>query len=438
MSQTSEKIALLVALMTREGQNAYVDDALRPTDRLTTFENQDLEKIGKPLAIVLLGNFVSRIKAGSRARIGVLRGGKSEEFVARFDERQKELLTILQVVGLIPGEEVQVATSPPTSSPHPAPAAPQAPTSAVKPQVAAIPGVGVAPPAPVKSPLPDSASCAEAERLVREIFKDDYARKSAADRAALGKKLLVQGKSTQDNGPEAFALLKQAREEAAQGGDAITMLAAISELARRFEVNESELKGTSLALLAKAAKSPEEHEAVARAYIQLTDEEMARGNYDQADRAIASGGPAAKKSKLIPLVAKFEAREKECARFRSRSENYRKAMETLVGRPGDAEAHFIVGMQLCLTGKDWPGGLAHLSQGSDSEVRKLALRDLGAPSDPAEQLAIADGWWDLAEKQEGQARLSLQRRAWTWYERALPGLSGFNKTKAERRLEKSK
>ena len=260
MDLTSKKIALLVALMTKDGQNAYVEDSLRSTDRLTNFENQDLDKIGKNQTIALLGTFVSKVRAGSRARVVLLRDGKVEEFVVRFDERQKELLTILQVVGLIPGQDVEVTLSPSPSA-LPAPSVPPVLTPEPKPSLGAAPAPGakVPPPLPMKSRPPDSAAFSEAEKLVQEIFKDDYAKKAPSDRAVLAKKLLNQAKASNENGPEAFALLKEAREQAAQGADATTMLAAISELSRRFEINEMEMKITSLGLLAKAVKSPEDH-----------------------------------------------------------------------------------------------------------------------------------------------------------------------------------
>src|SRR5262245_25179503 len=88
-----------------------------------------------------------------------------------------------------------------------------------------------------KASVPDATAQKEAEKVVREVFKEDYAKKTPADRQALARKLQMQGIETKDNPSFAFVLLREARDMAVQVGDSATAMEAVTELARRFEIN---------------------------------------------------------------------------------------------------------------------------------------------------------------------------------------------------------
>ena len=103
--------------------------------------------------------------------------------------------------------------------------------------------------------------------------------------------------------------------------------------------------------------------------------------------------------------------------------------------PEDAEAHLALGRNLCLD-DDWKSGLPHLAKGSDHELRQLAERDLASPSEPAVQVELADDWWTLGRRGQGDNRDLLLLRAGFWYDLAHGNLSsGLERLKAEKRLE---
>jgi hypothetical protein len=58
-----------------------------------------------------------------------------------------------------------------------------------------------------------------ADKLIREIFKDDFAKKTPADMVALARKLIAQGEQPDNDAPTRYALLKTAQEVATQGND---------------------------------------------------------------------------------------------------------------------------------------------------------------------------------------------------------------------------
>ena len=110
------------------------------------------------------------------------------------------------------------------------------------------------------------------------------------------------------------------------------------------------------------------------------------------------------------------------------------ARVTLEKTPDDPEANLVVGKYLCFVKGDWDKGLPMLALGKDEALKALAKQELEGAASSTEQAKLGDGWWNLAEKQEGTAKKQIQARAGYWYQKALPGLSGLMKDKVEKRL----
>src|SRR5207247_2575658 len=85
--------------------------------------------------------------------------------------------------------------------------------------------------------------------------------------------------------------------------------------------------------------------------------------------------------------------------------------------------------------KRWEKGLPYLAKSGDKGLQSLAREDLADPKDYKDQLALADGWWDLAGDYKDSAKLAVQMRATHWYFKAIPSLSGINRKKAEKRID---
>src|SRR5262245_40431958 len=70
-----------------------------------------------------------------------------------------------------------------------------------------------------KSDIPDDAALKEAEKTIKSLFKEDYAKRSPADRIALAKNLLKQGVETKDSPAARYVLFRESQEIAAKAGD---------------------------------------------------------------------------------------------------------------------------------------------------------------------------------------------------------------------------
>jgi hypothetical protein len=280
-------------------------------------------------------------------------------------------------------------------------------------------------------PVPMDAALAAAEKTIKDLFKDDYAKTKPADRLALAQKLLEQARETRDDPAARYVLFREAIDLAAQGGDLNLALAAVGDQSRCFVVNSAAVKRAAIDKVA-AGVSATDAKALVDLLLPILDDALSADDYETAARVATAAEAAAKKSKNLALVAQIRNRAKDIDAGKASFEKVQTALKALQAKPDDADASLLVGRHYCLVRGDWDKGLPCLVKGSDAALKALAQKDLAGPANAAEQLALADGWYDLAAKESPKAQLQL--RALYWYQQALPGLTGLAKTKAEKRL----
>lgn len=285
-----------------------------------------------------------------------------------------------------------------------------------------------------KLPVPEAAVQKEKEKLIREIMKEEYGKAAPADKLALSKKLLQQGAETQDDPATRFVLFRESRDLAAEAGDAEASLKAIDSMAAGYAIAPLPMKVAALTTAGKMARSPEDLRRLAGTLLSVAEEALAAEEYDIASQLTGSAGAAAKRAKDMPLATKAEAKSREVTEIKARFDTVRKAKEKLATSPADPAANLTVGQYLCFVKGDWASGLPLLAQGADAGLKELAGKDLAKPGETSDQLALGDGWWDLAEKGKGKEKETLRRRAVFWYEQAAPRLSGLQQAKVNQRL----
>ncbi len=106
--------------------------------------------------------------------------------------------------------------------------------------------------------------------------------------------------------------------------------------------------------------------------------------------------------------------------------------------PENADANLAVGQWHCFAKGDWEKGLPCLAKGSREDLAALAKQELAKPADAKDQVAVADAWWALAEKDHGDFKPKFRARAASWYERAAPSLSGLEKTRVAKQIAAAK
>jgi hypothetical protein len=77
-----------------------------------------------------------------------------------------------------------------------------------------------------------------------------------------------------------------------------------------------------------------------------------------------------------------------------------------------------------------------LAKGKDAALSGLAKNELAPPTEAGQQVKLADGWFERAEKEQyNYLKVPMQERAAVWYGNALPALAGLTKVKVEGRLK---
>lgn len=285
-----------------------------------------------------------------------------------------------------------------------------------------------------KKAAPDDAALKEAEKTVRDLYKEEFAKKTPADKRALAKKLLVQGRESSNSAATQYALLTLAVDLGIQTVDLDTCAMAMTELSNAFAIDVVAQRSASLAALTKVVKTPDDQKLLAKAYLSLADESMKVDRYDEATKAVDAASALAKKAKELTVINAVEGKSKEVAAGKARFDKIRKAREALAAMPDDPAANLEVGKYLCFTKGDWASGLLLLAKSPDGPLKDLALKDAAKPGTPAEQAAVGDSWWTLAESAPAEEKHLLHERAGYWYQQAVGKLPAADKAKVEQRL----
>lgn len=283
-------------------------------------------------------------------------------------------------------------------------------------------------------PLPDQASQKNAEKLIRDLFKDEYSKKTPADKNALANRLLTQSEQSTNDPPTRYVLLREAQELALQSGDLPLTLKVVRALGQAFQVNAAALGFSALQVYGKSVRTPEDAKALALQLLQVVDQAVAAEDFDTSGKASEAAAQGARKLKDLALLSKCDAKAKEALARKAAFEAVVKARELLEKKADDPQANLVVGTYLCTVKNDWEAGLPHLAKAPEGPFRTQATLELSPPAEAGTQLSLADGWWDLSQKAADPSRLGLRQHAGVWYEKALPQLSGLGKTKAGNRL----
>jgi hypothetical protein len=336
----------------------------------------------------------------------------------------------------ISGAAVESKPAVPEKAPD-APATPATPAPAEKPAAPEVkaPVVDVS----RRVPVPDAAKQKDAEKMIRDLFKEQYAKKAPADRRALARTLLDQALKSSDDPVAAWVLCREAQDAAIQGFEPHLAMESIEASARQFDIDPLPAKAAALAALAKSARSAEDNSALAEAWLKLADEQVAADQYEAADKAAAAAIKAARGANDPSVLASATTRSKEISEAKTRFAALKNVLQTLATKPEDPAANLEMGQYLCYVKGSWDLGLRFLSNGSDPILKSLAEKELANPMTGTEKATLADGWWDLAQKETSPLRKGqLLSHAGGLYQAALLDATGLLRIRIEKRLETAK
>jgi hypothetical protein len=287
-----------------------------------------------------------------------------------------------------------------------------------------------------KNAVPSEAAQQQAEKTIRATYKEEFADASAAGQQKLARRLLDQAVETREDLALRYVLFRAACDAATRGGDLETLLRAVDEVHGGFHVVGLSLKEPYLLKMEPALTKPEELRRLGEVLVRLAQEAQELDEYDVAARAAQSSLASARKAKDAALTARADAAVRSVSQMKAAFEKARKAEEVLASEPDDAGANLAWGEWLCFQKGRWDRGLGFLTKAPASPLRAMALREFSGSAELGSLMEIADGWWELAEREARPLRRTqLVAHARSIYTAALPKSSGEIRAKIGKRLE---
>jgi hypothetical protein len=295
-------------------------------------------------------------------------------------------------------------------------------------------------PAIVRSSVPTPEAHRKSENEVKEALGDELQAKGVNEQIALAHKLAALANDTTDKPTERYVLAKKALDLAVKYCDVRLASDMVSGISTYYEVDAWELKAETLKQLAQSLYiTPLARSTIAAAAYDLVDRALADDRYDNAlELATLSVNQS---TGLRDTALHQQARETtdRIKQIRNSLRFIDDANSTLAARPNDPDANLTIGKFKCFVKQNWEAALPYLAKANDSELYRLVEMEAKSPTQPAEQVELADGWWELARQRQEQSDdldlKAMRGRATYWYRLAMPSLSGITLEKARKRTD---
>lgn len=287
-------------------------------------------------------------------------------------------------------------------------------------------------PAPV--PVPPAADVENATKLIRDLFKDEYAKTQTKARQALAEKLFKQAEETNDDPAARYALYREAADIAANNGDAVLALEALGALHAKY--SGVKLEQDEPVFKALATKSPTADALiVANHLLRAVDDAVTADELEVAERIAALAVTAANRSKNVRTSSLAVSRVKDVDAFKKDAPQVKAALKAVEKGGADAAALTAAGKYYCFQRGEWEKGIPLLQGSDDAKLKAVAEKEGAGPREAAELLAVADAWYDVGSALPAHLKRGALGRAFNYYTKAAPDLSGLHKTRAEKRLD---
>jgi len=288
-----------------------------------------------------------------------------------------------------------------------------------------------------RAPIPSDAEQTKALELVREVYGEQWEDAETSDeKQALADRLMQQAGSSATL-TNCYMLLKVAGDIASKAGDVKTAFRVIEQTARQFDIDEYRAKGRAVSQAAKTAKSREQHQVITDSSLALIGEAVDRDDFVAARYLAKIAVDTARKARDANRLKRATAIDEEVAEIARAYEEIADSLTRLREKPVDPEANSAVGEYLCFMKGDWEKDLPMLALGADSKSRELASLALEEPLASEDQVKLGDGWWELAQQEEGTRKQRLAERAGHRYRKSLSAVTALVKGKVEKRLEET-
>lgn len=284
--------------------------------------------------------------------------------------------------------------------------------------------------------IPDDAAQQAVKKQLKEVFEKEYAAAARPEgRKILAQQLIAEAIRSNLDAPERYVMLAEAAEMAAGAGESKLLDQALTALVEDYELPNWNLPLELFAQFATASKSAEARDKFSALATEWSQRAVDTNQYDAALKLATNAANAVAKSRDVDARKRATAYRDSVQQMQLGWNASRDALEVLKKTPDDAAANLTVGKFLCFSKQEWDAGLAHLAQGSNPTLQKLASDDLKLPTTSAPRLALGDQWYAVGEKLAGGEKTAAQDRAAYWYLQAEAELQGLEKARVLKKLK---
>ncbi len=325
------------------------------------------------------------------------------------------------------------ASNPPAGAPPPTPV---------------TPSVTNPPSPPKRRAVPSPEELAERLADARNAFEAEFQGATRpAQKAVLARHILTAAENSKSDITARYVLVDLARKVFIQAGEVNDALAAARTLEKEFDIPEDQLVIESLEALDELALPSEQRTIMARTAIDLADDWLAvdefdAASFDQAEKLATIALQSAGKQKDAELRKDIVQRRGRIVRVVAAARAVQTSLKVLETKPDDPAANLAVGKFRCFVQEEWASGLMNLVNSADPLFAHPAKLDQAAASGkPADLAAAGEAWLKLAADNktiDRDDRPAIQRRAKEHLTAALPGLTGLENLRIQRRLDEMK
>lgn len=245
----------------------------------------------------------------------------------------------------------------------------------------------------------------------------------------LGEAILASGDLTR-----CFALLTYSSELGGEASDCKTILAAIDEMDRWYQVKPLDMKRDALRGAFKLASSAQAKKNLIQGLLTTVDDAVDNRDFAAAKSLIDAALECASAAQATSLEKKVHEKLDWVKRIELLHDSAQQALARLKTQPDDPAASANAGKYLALVQGDWAQGLPLLAKCNEPVLSAIAKRDLRLPTDAVEQFKLGSDWWDYGLSADPDQKLNAQQRAGYWYELAESEVSGAQLDTLKKRL----
>jgi len=347
---------------------------------------------------------------------------------------------------------VPPATNDPTKTP------PSATASEQKPVAAKTAQSDLAEPYDKRLEVPDDDALAEATKLVKKLFGDEYEAAKKPDRRPpgdktkvntkvvvaqvsfklrdFGRKMYAESKKPGLDGAGQYVLMRIARDIALQTGDIESAFHITDKMTTDYKIDRPQAFLDIMDKVSHTLRTPQDANLFLERAIAINYSFIQVDDFVSSNKILLLAHNVAKRLGRKDLLIQIANAREDIIEQKKISAEYAEHALRLFQAPDDPNANLALGKYLCFFKFEWRKGIVMLSRGNDETLKGIASDEIDSVDSHVKQADVADRWWDYSDTVTVPLhQIQIRLHAADLYTAALKKMeSSLARTLAEKRV----